>query len=155
MENPLNKLNDMKNQLTDVQGQADALKAKGKALQEKIKELGMGGAAILVLGSLAQLLFPWWASAIVAFWVGVWIADSPQRSYLYGFVAMMLMWSIYAGFQSSANGGLITSAFSNIFGGKVSGTQLIWLTGLIGGLVGGFSAMSGTLLRQIFKKEIV
>ena len=154
MENPLDKLNDMKAQLTDVQGNVDAVKAKGAALKQKIKELGMGGGAILVLGTIAQLLFPWWVSAIVAFWVGFWIADSPQRSYLYGFVAMLLMWSIFAGFQSSANGGLITTAFSNIFGGKVSGGQLIMVTGFIGGLVGGFSAMSGTLLRHIFKKDV-
>jgi hypothetical protein len=154
MENPLNKLNDMKTKLSDVQGNVEAVKANSKTLQEKIKEVGMGGVAILVLGSLAQLLFPWWVSAVVAFWVGFWLADSPQRSYLYGFAAMLLMWSIYAAFQSSANGGLITTAFSNVFGGKVSGGQLIWLTGLIGGLVGGFSAMSGTFLRQIFKKEI-
>ena len=154
MENPLDKLNDMKAQLTDVQGNVEAVKAKGAALKQKIKELGMGGGAILVLGAITQLLFPWWISAVVAFWVGFWIADSPQRSYLYGFASMLLMWSIFAGFQSSANGGLITTAFSNVFGGKVSGGQLIWLTGLIGGLVGGFSAMSGTLLRQIFKKEV-
>ena len=155
MENPLDKLNDRGAQLTDVQGNVEAVKAKGKALQGKIKEFGMGGGAILVLGTIAQLLFPWWVSAVVAFWVGFWIADSPQRSFLYGFVAMLLMWSIFAGFQSSANGGLITTAFSNVFGGKVSGGQLIWLTGLIGGLVGGFSAMSGTLLRHIFKKDVV
>ena len=154
MENPLDKLKDMGTQLTDVQGNVDAVKAKGKALQEKIKELGMGGGAILVLGAIAQLLFPWWVSAVVAFWVGFWIADSPGRSYLYGFASMLLMWSIFAGFQSSANGGLITTAFSNIFGGKVSGGQLIMVTGFIGGLVGGFSAMSGTLLRHIFKKDV-
>ena len=154
MENPLDKLNDVKAQLTDVQGNVDAVKAKGKALQEKIKELGIGGGGVLLLGGLAQLLFPWWVSAIAAFWVGIFVADSASRSYAYGFAAMFLMWSIYATFQSSANGGLITTAFSNVFGGKVSGSQLIWLTGLIGGFVGGFSAMSGTLLRHIFQKDV-
>jgi hypothetical protein len=153
MENPIDKLNDMKAQLTDVDGQVAAVKAKGEAVKQKVKEMGLGGGAILLLGILAQLMFPWWSSVIVALWVGYWVADSPSKSYAYGFAAMLLMWSVYAAFQSSANGGLITTAFSNVFGGKLSGTQLIWATGFIGGLVGGFGAMTGTLLRQIVRKE--
>ena len=153
MENSMDKLNDIKAQLTDVDGQVAAVKAQGAMVTQKVKEVAIGGAAILVLGILAQLMFPWWSSAIVAFWVGYWIADSPSKSYMYGFVAMLLMWSIYATIQSSANGGLITTAFSNVFGGKLSGTQLILATGFIGGLVGGFGAMTGTLLRQIVRKD--
>ncbi|MDZ7880919.1 MAG: hypothetical protein U5L45_24800 [Saprospiraceae bacterium] len=153
MENPIDKLSGMANSLTDVQGQVDAVKAKGEAFKQKIKDLGMGSGAILVLGALAQLAFPWWSCAIVAFYVGVWIADSPSKSCAYGFAGMLLMWSVYAGFQSSMNGGLIGTAFSNVFGGKLSSTQLIGATGFIGGLVGGMSAMTGTLLRDIFRKQ--
>jgi hypothetical protein len=155
MENPIDKINEIKNNLTDVDGHVEAVKEKGNATMTKAKELGLGGGGVLLLGVLTQLLFPWWVSAIAAFWVGMWVADSAGKSYLYGFAAMFLMWSVYAGFQSSANGGLITDAFSNVFGGKLSGGQLIGATGLIGGLVGGFSAMTGTLLRQIFQKEAV
>jgi hypothetical protein len=154
IDNPLDKLNDVKAQLTDVQGQADALKAKGAALKQKVIDLGIGGGAVLLLGALTQLMFPWWVSSIAAFWVGFWVADSPSKSYLYGFAAMMLMWTVFAAIQSSANGGIVTTAFSNIFGGKISGAQLIGATGFIGGIVGGFSAMSGTYLRQIFKKDV-
>ena len=154
MENPIDKLSGMASNLTDVQGNIDAVKAKGEAFKQKVKDLGMGGAGVLILGILTQLFFPWWVSAVAAFWVGLWVADSPSKSYLYGFAAMTLMWSVYAGIQSSANGGLITTAFSNVFGGKLSGGQLIAATGFIGGLVGGFSAMTGTLLRQVFQKEI-
>jgi hypothetical protein len=153
MENPIDKLSGMASNLTDVQGQVDAVKAKGEAFKQKVKDLGMGGGAVLVLGILAQLFFPWWSCAIVAFYVGLWIADSPGKSYAYGFAAMLLMWTVYAGYQSSMNGGLIGTAFSNVFGGKLSSAQLIAGTGFIGGLVGGFSAMTGTLLRDIFRKE--
>ena len=154
MENPIDRISGMASNLTDVQGNIDAVKEKGNVFKDKIKELGIGGGAVLLLGILTQLLFPWWVSAIAAFYVGLWVADSPGKSYLYGFAAMTLMWSVYAGIQSSANGGLITTAFSNVFGGKLSGGQLIAATGFIGGLVGGFSAMTGTLLRQVFQKEI-
>ncbi len=154
MENPIDKITDMAGNLTDVQGNVAAVKEKGNAVMDKVKELGLGGGGVLLLGILTQLLFPWWVSAIAAFWVGLWVADSAGKSYAYGFAAMFLMWSVYAGIQSSANGGLITDAFSRVFGGKVSGGQLIMATGTIGGLVGGFSAMTGTLLRQIFQKDV-
>jgi hypothetical protein len=154
MENPIDKINEMAGNLTDVKGNVAAVKEKGNAMMDKVKELGIGGGAVLLLGILTQLLFPWWVSAIAAFWVGLWVADSAGKSYAYGFAAMFLMWSVYAGIQSSANGGLITAAFSNVFGGKISGGQLIGVTGFIGGIVGGFSAMTGTLLRQIFQKEV-
>jgi hypothetical protein len=153
MENPIDKLSDMANNLTDVQGHVEVVKTKSEVFMQKIKDLGMGGGAVLVLGILSQLFFPWWSCAIVAFYVGVWIADSPSKSYAYGFAAMLLMWTVYAGFQSSINGGLIGTAFSNVFGGKLSSGQLIAGTGFIGGLVGGFSAMTGTLLRDIFRKN--
>ena len=61
----------------------------------------------------------------------------------------------YAGWQSSANGGIVSTSLSDIFNGAVSGTQLIFATGLIGGLVGGFATMAGTLFRDLFKKEVV
>jgi hypothetical protein len=154
MENPIEKISELAGNLTDVQGHVDTVKATGNTFMEKVKALGIGGGAVLLLGVLTQLLFPWWVSAIAAFYVGLWVADSPGKSYAYGFAAMTLMWSVYAGIQSSANGGLVTTAFSNVFGGKLSGGQLIMATGFVGGLVGGFSAMTGTLLRQIFQKEV-
>jgi uncharacterized membrane protein YjjP (DUF1212 family) len=60
---------------------------------------------------------------------------------------------VYAGWQSSSNGGIMSGSIANLFGGKISGTQLIFFTGLLGGLVGGLAAMTGTLLRDLFKKE--
>jgi hypothetical protein len=129
------------------------VKEDNKSFMDKIKDLGIGGLAILLLGVLAQLLFPWWSIAIVAFYVGFWVHDSPQKSMAYGTAAVTLLWTIYAGWQSSANSGIMSGAISNLFGGKISGTQLIFFTGLLGGIVGGLAAMTGTLLRDLFKKE--
>lgn len=118
---------------------------------DKIKSLGLGGGAIILLGVLAQLLFPWWIIAVVALYVGYFVHESPAKSFAYGTVAVMLMWLTYAGIQSSMNGGLMGLSISNMLGGKVSAGQLIILTGIIGGLVGGFAAMTGTLFRQLIK----
>jgi hypothetical protein len=143
------ELEKLKNKALDVNSHVDTAKAKGNAVMEKVKELGIGGLAVILLSILAQLLFPWWVVPIVGFWVGFWVYDSPQRSFLYGFGGMFLVWSIYAGIQSSANGALMSSTISNVFGGKLSATQLIYATGTIGGLVCGLAAMTGTYCRHL------
>jgi hypothetical protein len=107
---------------------------------------------ILILGGLASWFFPWWSIAIVCFGVGAWLNDSPGKSYALGMAAVTLLWSGYAGFLNNANGGLLASKISELFKGKVSGTQLIFVSGLIGGLVGGFATMTGAYFRQLIVK---
>ena len=118
---------------------------------DKIKSLGLGAGAIILLGVLAQLLFPWWIIAVVALYVGYFVYESPGKSFAYGTAAVMLMWLTYAGIQSSMNGGLMSSSISGMTGGKLSAAQLMVFTSLLGGLVGGFAAMTGTMLRQLIK----
>ena len=149
----LENIENLKNSLSDVEGQAQNLKSAGNSVMDKIKEFGIGGGAILLLGVMAQLLFPWWSIAVVAFYVGVWVHESPAKSFAYGTAAVTLMWATYAGIQNNANGGLMSDAISKMLGGSVSGTQLIFATGLVGGLVGGISAMAGTMLRDLFKQN--
>jgi hypothetical protein len=108
---------------------------------------------ILILGALASWFFPWWSIAIVCFGVGAWLNDSPGKSYALGMAAVTLLWSGYAGFLNNANGGLLAGKISELFQGKVSGTQLIFVSGLIGGLVGGFATMTGAYFRRLIVKE--
>ena len=118
---------------------------------DKIKSLGLGGGAIILLGVLAQLLFPWWIIALVALYVGYFVHESPAKSFAYGTAAVTLMWLTYAGIQSSMNGGLMSASVSGMTAGKLSAAQLMVFTGVLGGLVGGFAAMTGTMLRQLIK----
>jgi hypothetical protein len=119
---------------------------------EKIKELGIAGGAIFVLGFAAQSFLPWWSIAVVAFLVGVWQSESALKSFTYGTAAVTLLWLIYAGYQNQQNGGLISEAMAQMLGGAISGTQLMIVTGLIGGIVGGVAAMTGTFFRQVLAK---
>ena len=136
----------------DVDAQKEALRTTGKTMKELVMSNLVGIAAIALLGMLSQMIFPWWTIAIVGFWVGFWLAQSPASSFFYGFLSMFLVWSIYAGYQSASNGDLMTNTMSGIFGGKISGTQLIYTTGTLGGLVTGLATVAGTLFRQVLKK---
>ncbi len=136
-------------------GSDSMVKAKdiGTGFIEKIKGLGIGGGAIILLGVLSQLLFPWWSIALVAFYVGFWVYESPAKSFVYGTAAVTLLWLTYAIIQNSMNTGIISGSISNMMDGKLSVAQLTTFTGVIGGLVGGFSAMTGTMLRHLIKGE--
>lgn len=120
-------------------------------MKNKIKELGIGTVAIILLGVLAQFFFPWWSIAVVGFIVGFLIRTSSPVSFAYGTSAVTLLWLTYAIIQSSINGGIMGTAISDMAGGKITTGQLIVFSSVIGGLVGGFSTMSGTLLRQLIK----
>ncbi len=137
-----------------LDGSAHAEKAKeaGVAFKDKVLSTMKGIVAIAILGILAQAFFPWWTITVVGLGVGFWIADTPGRSFFYGFLSMFLVWSIYATYQSVANGGLMTNTISAMLGGKVSGTQLIYATGILGGTVTGLATVAGTLLRELLKK---
>lgn len=153
LKNIEGEFGDMKEKALDVDAHAAKIKEAGKTIKEQVMSSLTGIAAIAVLGILAQILFPWWTIAIVGFWVGYWLAETPAKSFGYGFLSMFLIWSIYAAYQSSANGGLMANSISGLLGGQLSSTQLIYATGTLGGFVTGLATSSGALLRQFFKKE--
>jgi hypothetical protein len=136
----------------NVAAATTAATTAAKSTKELFMSTLTGMAAIALLSILSQILFPWWTIAIVGLWVGYWIGDTPARSFFYGFTAMFLIWSIYAGYQSVANGGLMTNTISGMLGGKLSGTQLIYATGTIGGTVSGLATTTGAMIRDFFKK---
>ena len=156
VQNQIGNLKNIDSEFGDLKDKASAVNTQAvkatKSFAEKVKPTFIGIVSVAVLGILTQLIFPWWTIAIVGFWVGYWLHDTPDRSFFYGFLSMFLVWSIYAAYQNSANGGLITNTISGMLGGKISGTQLIYITGLLGGLVTGFATMTGSMLRPLIKK---
>lgn len=153
LKNMDDEFGDIKEKVLDVDAHTAKVKVASKTLKETVMSTLTGILSIALLGILAQMLFPWWTIAIVGFWVGYWLADTPTRSFAYGFLSMFLIWSIYAAYQSVANGGLMGNTISGMLGGQLSGTQLIYATGTLSGFVTGLATSSGALLRQYLKKE--
>lgn len=90
----------------------------------------------------------WWSIALAAFVVAAFIRQSPGRSYLAGFLGVFLLWAGLAWWIDVKNQSILASKVATIFplGGSVM--LLILITALIGAIVGGFGALTGSFIRK-------
>lgn len=104
---------------------------------------------LTALLSFALCLFlPWWFIAIAAFIVAVSIPQKRGLSFLSGFLALFFSWGIMSFMLSSANDHLLAHKVSLLILKADNPYILILVTGLIGGIVAGLGALSGSLLRR-------
>lgn len=103
---------------------------------------------ILVLSFLTCLYFPWWSIAIVAFIVSVIIPQKPGPAFLCGFIALFLLWGGLAYWISANNDHVLAHRVSLLILKNDSPLLLIVVTALIGAVVGGLAALTGSFIRS-------
>jgi hypothetical protein len=103
-----------------------------------------------VLSFSLSLFLPWWVIAPACFLVAVAMQLKPGISFLCGFASLFSMWGWYTLYISSVNEDILAHRLSVLLLNSDNSYMLIFLTALIGGLVGALSALSGSLL---FKKK--
>lgn len=103
---------------------------------------------IMFLGFVACLYLPWWSIAIVAFIVAVVIPQRPWKSFLSGFLSLFILWGALSFWISNGNAHLLAHKVSLIILKMDSPYLLMAATALIGALVAGFAALSGSYLRS-------
>jgi hypothetical protein len=95
-----------------------------------------------ILGCLvAQYFLPWWIMAIVAFASGYFFQNKGVASFLSGFLAVGLLWLIMAYRIDATTQSLLTEKINRIFP-----LNVFILMVVVGGLVGGFAALTGSLM---------
>src|SRR5436305_2101803 len=103
---------------------------------------------IALLSFAACLYLPWWSIAIVAFIVAVFIPQNAGISFLTGFFALFLLWGLISFWISSSNEHILAHKISLIIL-KIDSPYLLMLaTAIIGGVVAGLAAMTGSFLRR-------
>ena len=102
---------------------------------------------IILLSFCACLYFPWWSIAIVAFIVSALIPQNHWLAFLSGFVALFLLWGGLSLFISSNNDHILAHRVSLLILKTESAFFLILATALIGALVAGFAALTGSFIR--------
>ena len=76
-----------------------------------------------------------------------------KRNKPYGMLAGSTLWGMYAGWLNSANAGILATKMGGLFPVKVTSANFIQITTLMGGLLGGLGAMTGSLLRGLLEAQ--
>lgn len=101
------------------------------------------------LSFLAGLYSPWWSIAVVAFVVALFIRQRYGLGFLSGFLGIFLFWGILAFWIDVKNNHVLAHRMAQVFPLGGSPVAIILVTALVGALVGGFAAMSGSSLRGV------
>lgn len=99
-----------------------------------------------LLGFALTLYLWWWSFAIAAFLVAFIVKQSPSKSFLAGFVSMALLWLIQAAVLDAANNHLLSSKVAVLLPFHGSVIALLITTAIVGGLVSGMAALTGSYL---------
>lgn len=102
---------------------------------------------ILILSFASGYFLPWWVVAIAAFLAAFFIGKTPVQSFWSGFTAVFIVWTVLALFKSIPNDHMLAKRIAEMFT-LPNWILLLFLTALIGGLVGGMAALSGVLLKR-------
>ncbi len=110
---------------------------------------------LIVIGALTYFLSPisvWWIAMIIAFFVCYISPSSGLNAFVAGFLGVGLIWMGHAWNIDVINKSTFSSTVAEIM--QLSDPIfLVFATGLIGGLAGGFASLSGTTFRQLFIKQ--
>jgi len=102
-----------------------------------------------LLSYAAGLFFPWWSIAIAAFAVAALLPQKPLAAFSAGFLSVFILWVVLALSIDMNNNHLLSVKISELLFKSHSHALIISVTGLIGGLVAGFAALTGSYVRKV------
>jgi len=100
-----------------------------------------------LLAFISGLFLPWWGMAITSLLVAVLVHQKAGKAFLAGLLGVFLLWAGLAWWIDSKNNGVLSQKIAAVLPLGGNSLLLILLTGIAGGLVAGFAAMSGSFLR--------
>lgn len=106
--------------------------------------------ATIILAFLLSQFLPWWSVMIAAFFAAFAIALKKSAVFFVPFLAISLFWIVYAFVLSSANGFILAKKIAVLFPFGGNAYLLILVTGVIGGVAAGVSAVFGKQCRVLF-----
>lgn len=113
--------------------------------------------ARLILISLFALLMaqflPWWSIIFCSAFMAFVLPGSNINAFISGFLGIGLLWMIVAWTLDVEANSILSSKVVQLLPRVNDPAMLVVLTGVLGGVVGGFSAFTGNSFRQIFIKK--
>jgi len=107
-----------------------------------------------LLSFIAGIYIPlWWFFAVVALLVALLIHQKAGKAFLTGFLGLFILWFVLAFWMDYGNDGVLSVKIASLLPLGGSKWVLIIFTAVIGGLVAGFAALSGSYLRSTGSKK--
>ena len=101
-----------------------------------------------LLGFVTGLYLPWWGIAFAALVVSASIPQRPGFSFVSGFLGIFLLWELLAWWIDFKNDSILSQKVAVLLGLGHSSILMIFVTSLVGALVGGLAALTGSYLRR-------
>lgn len=106
-----------------------------------------------VLAIVLSAFLPWWAIMVAGLLSGAIVRLRNVAAFFVPFLAISLFWIVYAYMLSSANDFTLATKIATLL--KLNGNVVLLLivTGIVGGLAGGISALLGNSISAVLAKE--
>jgi uncharacterized membrane-anchored protein YitT (DUF2179 family) len=106
---------------------------------------------IAIISLILQLFLPWWIIAPIAFVLAAWKANSGKNAFFSAFLAISVLWIIVGLIHTLPNENILANRVASML--TLPANSLNWLivlviSGLIGGVAAGFSALAGRYTRE-------
>ena len=106
---------------------------------------------ILVSCFIAQSFLPWWIIAPICLIASFFLSSSKKQAFWSGFAGIFILWLVKILSLSLPNEHLLANKVGQVFMLPASDTNwvvLIFVSSLIGGVVGGLSCLTGNSFRK-------
>ncbi|HLR37374.1 MAG TPA: hypothetical protein VK084_04960 [Chitinophagaceae bacterium] len=107
-----------------------------------------------ILSFVAGIFYPWWSLAIVAFVIALIFKQKSIIAFITAFISLFIFWFSYSYFIDLSNDHILAERMSSLFVGTNTPIMMCLFSGIIAGLVAGFSALTGALLRNKRQKKV-
>jgi len=107
---------------------------------------------IALVSFIVTSFLPWWMIAIVCFVVTFFFRFNASKAFLAGFAGVFLLWLVVALLKDIANDLILSSRMAQLFSLSSSFPFLV-VGAVIGGIVGGLAAWSGSVVARFVAME--
>ena len=109
--------------------------------------------ATIILAYILSLFMPWWSVMVAAVATGLFIPLKKIAVFFVPFLAILLFWLVYSYVLSSGNDFTLAKKIAILLPFNGNPYVLMLVTGIIGGLAAGISAIFGNQLSLVLKKS--
>lgn len=107
---------------------------------------------IFVFSYFLQLFLPWWIIALICYGLCFVLKVNKFYAFTGSLLTIFLLWVLKAYFADQNFDTPISVLLGGLFG-NVSTSAVFFLTGLIGGIVAGFSGLLGSWTTSLFQNK--